>query len=420
MIIEQGEERVAVQPRVRFPVAVGISVVALAILAAVLWARHAPPAAAPSVHPAIATATARLGVIEETLEEYGRVGPPAGAQSNVAFAVPGIIHSIDVRVGQQVSAGQVLATLDAAPYEYAARDAQAQAAAAQAAYAAGTVPAAQVQGARARVAAAQQRIVVDRAALRREQTLEAAGIAAAKDVEAAQAQLASDQAALTSAEADLRAAQTQPVVLAADAASAQAKAAAAAAVLRRTSLTAPVSGVVEAIFKHVGESADTTTPVLAIGPVGQNEATLDVPGSDARRIAPGDAAIVTVDAGGASASGRVVGVVPSVDPATQNSTVVVSGVPPGSVAGSAVHAVIEIGMARGIVIPSTAIVQDPQSGDSLVFVREDNPNGSSRYEQRVVQVAYDNGKQALIARGLRAGETVAAQGGFALLAPSSD
>lgn len=392
----------------------------MAIIAIVLWrSLHSAPASeTASTPPALQLATARSGVYAVTLQEAGHVGAPAGTTTKATFAVSGILQSVPVHVGEFVSAGEEIAQLDTRALSLDAQEAHAEAAAAAAGYAGGSVPEAALSGARASAQAAQQRVNADLAELQRQQRLYGAGVSALKDVQAAQAQLAADRASAVVANADARAAASQPQVLAAQSQAAQVKAASADTALAQGTLRAPVSGIVTAIYKRPGEAVDSTTPVLAIGPPQQNVATLDVPGTDAQQIAIGNPAVVSIAGSTQSGNGVVTAVVPSVDPATQNATVVVNGVPASAVAGSAVQARIVVAHVRGVIVPESAIVQDPQSGESVVFVRQRQKGGSMKFVQRIVGVRHEDGRTADIGSGLRSGESVAAQGAFSLLAPA--
>jgi cobalt-zinc-cadmium efflux system membrane fusion protein len=199
--------------------------------------------------------------------------------------------------------------------------------------------------------------------------------------------------------------------------SARARAALAVRDLANGTLRSPIAGVVAAIYKREGEAVDTSTPVISIAPQSQNSVTLDVTSTDAARIHAGDPVRISVPGTSLRTTGHVTGVSAALDPATQSATVEVSGIPSGAPAGSAVQAQIAVSRDRGIVIPQSAIVQDPQSGDTLVFVQTRGKNGVT-FEQRTVQVAHQNGTDALIIAGLKPGERIAAQGAFNLLAPS--
>lgn len=396
----------------------GIAIVVV-IAAIVFWKRgQTQPPQPPDATPQVQLALVRSGTYAVRLREAGRVGAPAGTVTKATFAVSGILQTVGVHVGEYVEAGAPIAQLDTRALSYDAQQARAEAEAAQAGYAGGSVPQAQLSGAKANARAAQERVDADAAQVDRERRLYTGGVAALKDVQAAQAQLAADRAAATVASADARTAASQPQVLAAQAQAAQARAGAAETALDQGTLRAPVSGIVTAIYKRPGEAVDTTTPVAAIGPPQQNVATLDVPGTDAAQISTGNPVTLTFPGSTHTGEGAVTAVVPAVDPATQNATVVVSGVPPSAVAGTAVEAQIVVAHVRGVVIPQSAIVQDPQSGNAVVFVQQRESDGSVKFEQHDVVVRHEDGVTAEITSGVRPGQRIAAQGAFSLLAPA--
>jgi multidrug efflux pump subunit AcrA (membrane-fusion protein) len=443
-----------------------LALVAIAVVAvaAVLMTRHQttttadePPA------PNVPLAVAHVGDFTEQVEAQGRVGPPAGSSAKVAFAQSGIVRVVDVRVGQTVSAGAPLAELDRSAMDAAVRTAQADVQAAGV-NAGGNV--AIVQSAQARLAvatgklntleqggpaalnsriaaqsAARQaalKVTADQATIARDQEMLTAGVIAGKDMDAARSQLASDQAdqraadarvaaagtdfqtALKQAQADLATARSDVQAARGQAASAQARLDTARIAYSNGVLAAPAAGVVLAILKHPGEAVDPTTPVVEIGPAIGHTVTLPVPANVARRVAVGDAVMLHLTSTRENvATGQVTAVVPAVDPSTQVGTVVADGMPADVVAGDAVTATIVVGHARGLLVPSSAIVEDPQSGKTVVFVRDPHPKpGDSGFVLRTVVVRASDATNALVASGLRAGERVAAQGGYTLLAPA--
>lgn len=445
------------------------AVVAVLIVAFIVLGRH-PAVQQTDAQPAVSIATVRYGPFEEKITVSGRVGAPAGAQTKPAFALTGVLAAIDVRVGEHVSAGQALAHLDASGLAIATQQAQADAAAAAASYGGGAVPSAQLRTAQAKLALASQRLAnlrsggagaqsdritaesalrqgqikieSDRRSLAREQQLFSAGVAARKDVDAAQAQLSADladqsaqqskvaaarsgvggalaqaQADYAQAQSDVRAAQAQNVVLSQQAVSAGARASLAQRDYRNGTLVAPIDGVVTAIYKHAGESVDPTTAVVAIGAASQNVVTLDVAANESRRVSIGDAVQVRIPGRAGAAFGRVTGISPAVDPTTQSSTVVVNATPDGALSGDAVTASIVVSHDRGLVIPQSAIVQDPQSGDTVVFVASKDKDGATKFTLHKVTVLKSDGTNAEIS-GITAGLHVAAAGAFQLLAPA--
>jgi multidrug efflux pump subunit AcrA (membrane-fusion protein) len=390
-------------------------VMLIAVVAVLATRRTAPPAPA-DVTPAVSLATVRLTSYAVVLTEAGYVGAPAGTTVQLAFPNPGVVHDVYVRVGERVTAGQPLAALDTRALAFDAAQARADAQAAEAGYGGGSVPKAAVTAARGRLSAAEERVLADRLDLARTQRLYAAGIASQRDVQAARAQLSADEANATGAQSDLRSANSQPQVLDAQTRAAQARAASAELLLRQGTLRAPTDGIVTAILRRPGESADTTTPVIAIGPA-QQETTLRVPATDAVQIAEGDPVELQVANAGGMTRGHVTAIVPSVDQSTQTATVVVSGYPQGAVAGAAVRARITVAHVRGFVVPESAIVADPQSGDNVVFIRQQQKDGSVKFAPQEVTVAHEDGNLAQLTSGVHAGERIAAQGAFELLAP---
>jgi multidrug resistance efflux pump len=360
----------------------------------------------------------RYGDFAVSLDEPGYVGAPAGTTAELAFPNAGVLRDVYVRVGQRVVRGEPLAMLDTRGLALDAAQARAEAQAAAAGYRGGSVPSAAVDAARDRAVAAQERVAADRAAVDRAQRLYTAGIDALKDVQAARATLAADEAAASTAQSDLRAAGSQPAVVAAQVRAASARADSAELALAQATLVAPTSGFVTAIFHRIGEAVDSTKPILAIGPP-QNELTLSVPGTDAAQIAVGNPVVMRIAGTPADSRGHVGAIVPAVNPATQTATVVVSGAPPGTVAGVAVRARITVAHVRGLLIPESAIVADPQRGINVVFVQQHGANGTTTFVQRTVDVVHEDGTTADVT-GVRYGERVAGQGAFQLLAPGNE
>lgn len=398
---------------------------------AVWWLRYrlSPQTSAATTMPppAVSTSLVHEGRFTEQIPAHGRVGPPAGSGAKLVFAGSGVLRSIDVQVGDAVRAGEALATSNGSAV------ARAQLAGAEAKMAAthGKLTAIEqghgaVQSDRAAAQSALRRALaktaLDRADLARQRQLFAAGVVAKKNVEAARAQLTLD-------EADVRASRTRvqnsPAGIGdalsqarADYQAAASDAALARRELKNTTLRAPQDGVVIAILKHVGEAVDASTPVIEVGPPQTDVITLTVPGGNGTRVRRGDVVSFSI-VGMASERGigHVLAVVPAVDPATQTTTVTVNGVPPSAAPGDSVDASIAIGHVQGLIVPSTALVQDPQSGKTVAFVQQPLAKGGSRFVMRDVQLGPNDERTAIVQSGLRAGERVATEGAFDLLMP---
>ena len=331
-----------------------VVVVALAIVFAIIFF-HRHPAQAPAAQPAVQVARAVVGDLPVRITAHGRVGPPPGSSSSLAFAVAGRHRDrLGHRVGDRVEAGQALAQLDATPFRLAVAQAGGDAQAASASLQSTTSSAAvRNQEAFAAAHQADLKVDADRNALERTQALFSAGIAAAKDVQSAQNQLSSDvadartahlraQALVSGAGATVGQARADVQVASGQAERAAATLAIAERNLANATLRAPAAGVVLAIAKHPGESVDPSTPVVTLGAPLVHAATLTVPPDAARRIHVGDPAELHLDRGTRSYEGRVTAAVNAVDPSTLAATVVVDGVPTDAFAGDAIDASITV------------------------------------------------------------------------------
>ncbi len=176
---------------------IGVGVVVLLLAGAGIgtWlaTRSGPASAAATTQ----LETVSLGTITQTVSATGTIAP--ANQANVSFAVSGRINAVDVTTGQQVAAGQTLATVDATSLW--ATYAQNQ----------------------ATLASDQAKLASDQAA------------------NATSAQVTADQAAVTSAQAQVDSSQSA---------------------LADATLTAPIAGTVAAVNVAVGQdvSAGSTRP----------------------------------------------------------------------------------------------------------------------------------------------------------------
>ena len=380
-------------------IGIGVLVVVAIAVAWFVWPRRGNAPDDAGAVPPVPVAVVRPGTVEQTIALSGRVGSPAGTQAKLAFAVAGTVARVDVRLGDRVEAGTPLAELDATGYSLAAQQAGADAQAAAASAAASSVDRTSVK------------LRVDRAELLRQQRLYAAGVVALRDVQAAQAALAADAADAQSARAQIDAARAQ-------ARSASAHAGAAGYDLARTVLRAPNAGVVSAIYVQSGEGVDVTTPAIGLTSSVASLATLDVPVDQVARVAAGDR--VRAQAGTRSFDAHVAGVAPAVDPATGLAMIDITGVPSDLATGTPVSATVVTGLSQGLVVPRSAIVQDPQTGAMLAFVQARDKDGTMKFTSRPVRIS-DPGTgsdSVLVVSGLRAGDRVAATGAIDLLAPA--
>jgi len=351
--------------------------------------------------PAVSVVTAREERFVETVPATGRFGAPTGSQVRLGFPVQGILSAVPVHLGDRVGEGDVLAELDATRLSLAASLAAADERAAEAAER------------EARVDRTSAKIRFDEDALRRARVLYGAGVAPRKDVEAASAQLADDTAQAAVAKAGIASS-------AAGVASAQVRVEVAQRDVTQAVLRAPVAGTVVAVLHKPGETVDPSTPVVVLAPLARGDVTLLAAAGDLARVHAGAALHYTIVGKETSGTGTVVGVAPVVDPDAQAGNVTArvdrSDVPDGAM----IEAQIVVGSRDGIVLPEAAIVADPETSATYVFVERRQPDGSARFEQREVRVEERDAGRVLVAGGVRPGDGVAAEGSFALLAPAGD
>jgi RND family efflux transporter MFP subunit len=285
-------------------------------------------------------------------------GTLAAEQSaNVGFKVGGKIGSLKVKVGDQVRAGQLLATLDAT-------EAGAQAAAS----------AAQVRAAEAQLALAQDTARRTQAMVQSGSFAEASGVQTTQQQALAQAQL--------------------------DAAKAQS--ALARVSLGNHSLVAPFSGTVTKVPDGIGEVVAPGAQLFDLVNTKVLKLSTTVSEHDANLLILGAAVQLEVETG--KAVGRLSAVLGTVDPKTRRVPVEASFDNPGFLRSGAfvrahVDAKNEIQVLR---LPHEVL--RPGSQDELVIVGEDG-----RLDVRHVVLAVDKDGSLLVRRGLSPTEKVVAK-----------
>lgn len=306
---------------------------------------HAAQAAADPAVP-VAVASARVASLSASEELSGTLS--AVHTSTLGAASAGRIVAVNVRVGDPVSAGEVLAQVDAS--EYGAQLAGAQAGAAAAADS--------ERAAQAQVDQAQSRLQLARVTAARMSQLYAQGAISKQQQDQTQADLATAQAGVAQAQASLSAA-------AGSTAQAQAGVQAAAVPLQNASITAPYSGIVTQKFVDPGAVVGAGSPVVAIQDTSDLELDVALPEDDAAALAPGAPLTVRVDAlGGARVPASVRAVVPSQNAALRSATVKIAVAPrPHLLPGMFARVTISRTPHTGVTVPLAAVVtRADQSG----------------------------------------------------------
>lgn len=297
----------------------------------------------------------------EIIAQASITATPQG-QASIAARADGAVTRIQVRIGDTVRAGQPLAFLES-------REASTIA---------------------AERSAAQAKATAARSAYAREKRLFDAKITAREALESA-------QAALAEAEAELR----------------RTNAAAAAARVtgdgRSVAVVSPISGRVTGLSAQLGAFVTAGTELFRVTDPGLLQVEAAVPVPEARRIAPGDTAILETPAGRVAATVR--SIAPAADPESRAVTVVLNPHGLGMLSpGQSVRALItpSVGSTTaGIVLPEEA-VQNVE-GQDVVFVRT-----TQGFRTVPVTLGPRSGGRVEIRSGLRAGMVVAGRNAFLL------
>lgn len=219
---------------------------------------------------------------------------------SVSGEVSGKIVSVEVHENQLVEAGQVLFTIDPAPYRVAIAQADAQIAGAQAQVTAMTAEvgatSADIAGARDDLALAQANYAREKALMDRGFNTRARMDAATHAVAVARDRIGAIQADVVKARAMLANGEQVPGVNPAVAAG-RAMREKAALELERTVVRAPASGrVSQAARLQVGQMVAQGVPMLSIVRLGSTRVEANFKETDLGRIRPGQPADVVVDA----------------------------------------------------------------------------------------------------------------------------
>lgn len=224
----------------------------------------------------------------------------------------GRVESIAAAEGAHVAVGTPLFQLEDATEQAALEAALANAESAAARFAEGSAGGRKQEVAAARERLAQGRALQDRARkdrVRAEQSFEGGAIARAQvDAAVAASQTADAQVAelrqrLMLVELPAREEQLRSLDAATREAGAQAQAA--AYMLRRRTVTAPVAGTVERVIRHAGDLASPTMPVMRFLPDGQMIAVLYIPAPRLAATPVGTKLAVACDGCPADARGEI-------------------------------------------------------------------------------------------------------------------
>ncbi|RTL26713.1 MAG: efflux RND transporter periplasmic adaptor subunit [Burkholderiales bacterium] len=233
------------------------------------------------------------------------------------------LSAVQVNVGDKVSRGQVLATLQT------------------------DAVSADVNNARAALAEAEALMVEAKANADRARTLHGSGVMSLQDSQRALTTEQTAKARVDSAKAQLAAQELR---------------------LRQTRIVASDDGVISARLATVGAVVQPGQELFRLIRQSRLEWRAEVPSADLQRIKPGMTAWATPP-GGAPIQGKVRMVAPTVDATTRNGLVYVdlpaSAMSVGARAGMFAAGRVEIGQSQGLTLPQTAVLL--RDGFSYVF-----------------------------------------------------
>ena len=358
-------------------------------LAVPLLLLASPLAAQDTTLPAINVVAAAEAEVSDRIAASGMIQP-----TERVFVQPQIegqaIDAVLAEVGDRVEAGQVLARLSESRLDL-------QRSQLEASRAAGVASVAQAEAGviEARAAADEAERVARRAAELRDRSV---GPQAAADQ--AEAAAVSARARVAVAEQSLRAAQAQIAVFDAQIADTDLN-------LRRTGVTAPVSGlIIERTAQQGAIASAAGGAMFVIARDGLMELRADVAEQDVLRLSPGQTAMLYPVGVAGALSGQVRLVEPSIDATTRLGSVRIALDDPGQVRnGQFARAEILVARRQAVTVPVTAVSTGPE-GAAVLKV---GPDGV--VSEQPVSAGIRDGQLVEILQGLAAGDIVVARAG---------
>jgi len=323
---------------------------------------------------ALPTVTVERATLPSYYEAVGTVRPAQSAQ--LASQVMGSLIRVNVREGDRVSRGQVLAVVDDSQTRASVERASAGQSAAQ-----------------QEIAAAEANYALAESTQKRYQTLYEKKSVSPHEFDEVNSRLQAARARLEAARAGRAGA---------DAAFAQARTS-----QGFTQVRAPFAGIVTAKLSETGNLAAPGTPLFVIEDTSsfRLEATVDEGGISAVRL--GQSVPVMLDAiGNQPITGKVAQILPAADPASRTFVVKIQ-LPKGPAVRSGLfgRARFPVGSREGLRVPSTAIVA--RGSMQAVYVLGSDQIASLRY----VTLGQPEGNSIEVLSGLDTGERIVSEPG---------
>jgi RND family efflux transporter MFP subunit len=320
----------------------------------------------------IAVEAVKSVAIPELLDVVGSVR--ARTSAVVSTRIPGSISLLNVREGDRVRKGQLLAQLDA-------RENQANAAVAVAAI---------DEAGRAVDEALSRKKLADTTFERYTNLFKELAISRQEfDVKSSEKEVATQ--ALARAESRLRQAREGSK--------------AATAMSDYTRITAPITGIISSKQADLGATVFPGQPLMTIEDDGSYQLELALPEQVATKVKPGTAVQVTLDAVGSSFAARIAEVVPTADSASRTFIAKIALTQKGLKSGMFGRGAISVGTTvNGITVPKKAVVER----GALTSVWCVDTAHIAR--MRIVKAGRQTGERIEIISGLSDGDRVAVTG----------
>ncbi len=343
-------------------------------------------------------AEVKSGFVYKTVDSPGRVGPNAELSTLVSTPSAGRALEVKARLGDAVSAGQVMAVIKSDPIGQVQSDLLQTA-----------------LQAKADIIQQEVQLKLSHITFDRETKLFKEQVSAKADLQAAENQLEKDEANLASLKAKLEAlittAQERLTLLGAPADSAR-------QVLAQKKLDpfvvirAPRNGIVIDRSINPGELNDGSKPLFTLADLSQVWLFADIFEKDIADVKKGQEAVVSIDSlPGRTFPAKIIWVGDSIS-ATTRTLPVRANVPNSDFhlkPGMFARMKVSVGQIPVLLIPRSAVIQ---KGDKeIVFV----DGGNGNYQEREIKTGVADINDTEVTDGLRAGERVVAHGDTALL-----
>lgn len=381
--------------------------------------------------PTVAVGHPKTTTMPRTLQLTASIG--SLAQSSVMSKAPGYLLAVNVRAGDTVRAGQVVALVDHAQLDAQLAQAQATYVAAESAVvtARAQLAAARAQrvnaeaglaSARAGVVKAQAQLADMQATYNRAAELAKQGAVAQQNLDDAKAQVVTAQASLdaaraqvTQAEAQIDAARQQEAAAASQVKTQQAQAATQAAALENARLSlqnatiyAPFSGVVISRTLDPGAyvAPGSSTPIITIADLDHLNALVNIAAPDLPVVRVGEQVAMTVDSyPGQTFAGTLTRIAGGADPQTRTVQAEIVLRNPGRLLRPGMYATVSIaaGSRQTLTVPLSALVSI--GAQHFVWLVQ-----GDKVTQRSVTIGQTSGDVVELANGLTEADEVVVRG----------